>query len=647
MVLQRDLKVVIWGWADSGEHVRVDFRGMKATTRADSTGRWATTLGPFPAGGPYELLIVGKNKIAVHDVLIGDVWLASGQSNMEFTLGRGPEDYMVGVENAEQEIADTAYPQLRLFKVHRAVRFSPTDDLEPASWVTSTPQAATCFSAVAYLFGREIHKRYHIPVGLIETSWGGTVAEAWVSAAGLKSLPEFGSDIRGVQQADDALVHAEHDQYQKLKADWDKQHSAEDRGSRDSRALWADPALETAAWPTSSEPQSKPDERLKGFDGVVWYRREVTIPAQMAGEGARVHLSVAGKTDTTYFNGREVGHTEGWEKPRNYLVPTDAIRVGRNVIAVRMTGEGGYVGMFDSDNPDQLYLEVGGTSVTLSGSWAYQPGTEVADHPVQSELSKLIDEPNRATVLFNGMISPLLPFRIKGVLWYQGESNVRRPVEYRNLFPALIEDWRRKWGYEVPFLFVQLAGFGPNKPDPAEYPRAELREAQSMTLALPRTGMATAIDIGEELDIHPKNKQDVAHRLFLAAANVAYGEKIVDSGPTYESMRMENDRIRIKFSNLGSGLLVRDKYGYGRGFEIAGADGKFRWAQARQDGQDIVVFSAALAAPVAVRYDWTNTPDGNIYNREGIPAIPFRTDAPALSAVAPCCDSIRAEAVRR
>jgi sialate O-acetylesterase len=235
---------------------------------------------------------------------------------------------------------------------------------------------------------------------------------------------------------------------------------------------------------------------------------------------------------------------------------------------------------------------------------------------------------NPPTVLFNGMVHPLMPFKIKGVIWYQGEANAEeRSAQYRTLFPALIKDWRRHWGYEVPFLYVQLAGFGPDKSEPAEYPWADLREAQSMTLSLPHTGMATAIDIGDEADIHPKNKQGVAHRLALAAAKVVYGENIVYCGPMYQSMQIEGDRIRVHFSNLGSGLLIKDKYGYARAFEIAGVDGKFVWAKALQDGQDIVVFNEAIKQPVAVRYDWSNSPDGNLYNREGLPAIPFRTDS--------------------
>jgi sialate O-acetylesterase len=243
-------------------------------------------------------------------------------------------------------------------------------------------------------------------------------------------------------------------------------------------------------------------------------------------------------------------------------------------------------------------------------------------------ISRLTNDPNRPTVLFNGMIDPLIHFRIKGVIWYQGEANAMddRSTQYRRLFPALIEDWRSHWGYAVPFLFVQLAGYGHNKAEPAEYPWADLREAQSMTLSLPATGMATAIDIGDENDIHPKDKQDVAHRLVLAAVKAVYGDNIVYSGPTYQSMQIEGNRIRIKFSNIGSGLLIKDKYGYGRGFEIAAGDGKFRWAQAQKEGNDIVVCNDAVPQPVAVRYDWSNTPDGNVYNKEGLPALPFRTD---------------------
>jgi len=629
MVLQRDEPIMLWGWGDPGEAVRVEFQGRHVKVKTDSKGRWKLSLGSFSAGGPYNIVISGKNRIVLRDVLVGDVWLASGQSNMEFPLSRSPTGYMAGVVNAEQEIVDTDYPQLRLFKVQHAVRFRPASDVEADTWAASTAQTAGQFSAVAYLFGRELHKRYHIPVGLIQTSWGGTVAEAWVSPEGLKSLPEFGKDIDTVAHADESSVKIEHDRYMQLKAQWIQQHADEGRGERDGRAVWADPAFDSSAWPTVREPQSKPAEALKGFDGVVWFRRDIEIPCNTTGRTVWVNLFVTGKTDTTYFNGKEIGHAEGWGKPRSYAVPPELIKAGRNVVTVRLTGANGYVGMFDSDNPDKLNLQIGSTRIPLAGQWSYQPDIDLAGYPTPSTLSELLDDPNRATVLFNGMIEPLVQFRIRGVIWYQGESNARdnRAEQYRKLFPALIEDWRRQWGYDVHFLFVQLAGFGHNKRDPAEYPWAVLREAQSMTLALPKTGMASAIDVGDENDIHPRDKQTVAHRLVLSAAKLVYGENIISSGPIYQSMQVEANRVRIKFSNIGSGLMVKDPYGYIRGFQVAGPDGKFHWAEARQDGQDVLLFSDAVSQPAAVRYDWSNTPDGNLFNQEGLPALPFRTDA--------------------
>jgi sialate O-acetylesterase len=444
MVLQRDAKIRLWGWADPGETIRIDFQSETNRARADREGKWSASVGPYVAGGPYDMVVAGKNVLVLHDILIGDVWLASGQSNMGYPLKGGSDR----INNAEEEIRKADYPRIRLFVVRNEAATRPRADVSSDGWHAVTPQSVSGFSAVAYFFGRELHNRYHVPIGLIQSTWGGTVAETWMSADALQRFPEF----------------------------------------RDS------------------------------------------------------------------------------------------------------------IGALDSAMP-----------------------------PSQ----------NSPTILFNAMISPLAPFRIRGTIWYQGESNAgntgspdNRPVQYRILFPTLIEDWRRLWGYDFPFLFVQLPGYGANQPEPADYPWAQLREAQAGALILPNTAMATTIDLGDEENLHPRNKQDFAQRLALAAEALVYGERVVASGPMYQAMQIEAGRIRIHYSGCGSGLLIKDKYGYVRGFAIAGADGLFRWAQARQDGEDVLVFSEAVPQPVAVRYDWSNTPDGNVFNKEGLPAAPFRTDGP-------------------
>ena len=584
-----------------------------------------TVVGPFAAGGPYEMTVNGNNRLSIHNILIGDVWLASGQSNMEFPLKHDEKENFGGVLNAAREIAGASFPQIRLFKVHHKIAVKPQADVEADTWTAVTPETVGSFSAVAYLFGRELHQRYQVPIGLIESNWGGTVAEAWISEGSLKKFPEFDQDVASLKQIDEKSAAAEYQQYLKRKASWDQQHTTEDRGRVDGHDIWAAADLDTRAWPSLVEPQTKAEEALKGFDGAVWFRKEVELPATDAGKDLIIHLANAYWSDTTFFNGAMVGETLQPEN-RDYLVPGKLVKAGRNVIAVRIEGSDGFVGIY-SDDAAALNVEMAGQVISLAGAWSYQPGPDLAALPEPSAFAKLQSAPT-AMALFNGMIAPLAPYRIKGAIWYQGESNADRPTQYRTLFPALIQDWRLQWGYDVPFLFVQLAGFQPNKPEPADYKWAELREAQGMALSLPNTGMATAVDIGDEKDIHPRDKQDVAHRLALAAARVVYGENVVNSGPVYQSMQIEGNQIRIKFSDPGSRLLIKDKYGYGRGFEIAAADGKFVWAQARQDGQDILVFNDQVRGPTAVRYDWSNTPDGNIFNKEGLPALPFRTDSP-------------------
>jgi len=628
MVLQRDSKLSLWGWVDSGENVTVQFHGQRVTTKPDKHGRWSTTMGPFTAGGPYEMLIKGKNTIELKNVMVGDVWLASGQSNMEFTLGPSIEDDTPGVLNAEHEAAGAKFPSIRLFRVHHQFALTPKEDVETEGWSEVTPKSVGNFSAVGYFFGRELHRRYHVPIGIIESSWGGTVAEAWVGESALKNFPEFQDSIRSLKQIDEKSAAEDYSRYVSLKSTWEQQNATVDRGRVDGHDIWAATDFNASSWPTIMEPQVKAEEAFKGFDGVIWFRKEIDVSAKGAGKDLNLHLTHAYESDTTFFNGTQIGETHGGDKPKDYLVPGNLVKSGRNVITVRLTGKNGFVGFF-SDNARDFNAESAGQVIPLAGPWSYQPGPELAGLPKQSAFAKFHSDPNTATLLFNGMVAPLAHFKIKGVIWYQGESNAidHRSAQYRSLFPTLIEDWRKQWGYPFPFLFVQLAGWPPmsNGAEPGDSPFAELREAQSMALALPGTGMATAVDQPED---HPRDKQTVAHRLALVAAKVVYGENIVATGPTYQSMEVESGRIRIRYSNLGSGLTIRDKYGYARGFEIAAANGKFVWAQARQDGTDILVFNESIPHPVSVRYDWSDTPDGNLYNVEGLPATPFRTDAP-------------------
>jgi sialate O-acetylesterase len=630
MVLQRDEVIAVWGWGDPAERVSIALQGRNYVTYTDKAGRWSVALGPLAAGGPYEMTVQGHNVIALHNILVGDVWLASGQSNMEFAL----ED----LKNPYRETRRANFPQIRLFVVGHEAAVRPKEDVASGGWQSAIPESVAKFSAVAYLFGKELHERYHVPIGLIESSWGGTTAETWMSESALKPFPHFDSAIQSLRHID-GRIEANYERYVSAVTAWYQQHGREDRGQSLGRAVWADPDFDASHWPTMSEP--RPDaawgKDFARFSGIAWFRREINVPPEQAGKNLLLHLGKMEQDDTTYFNGEKVGETQGDDYLRDYPVPGKSVRAGRNVIAIRLAGitdpRDPSLGMAGPEKAMNVELE--GTTLALSGLWSYQLGPEVKDFPV-TDAATLAAHPSPTapqyapSVLFNGMIHPLTHFRIKGVIWYQGESNAEenRSAEYRQLFPALIKDWRTRWGYGVPFLFVQLAGYGPNQPEPAEYSWADLREAQTMALSLPHTGMATAIDLGDEEDLHPKNKQPLAHRLALTAFNVAYGERMVYSGPTYQSMQIERKEIRIKFSNVGSGLLVRDKYGYVRGFAITGADGKFVWAQARLDGDDVVVFNPAIEAPVAVRYDWSNTPDGNLFNREGLPSVPFRTDYP-------------------
>jgi sialate O-acetylesterase len=500
--------------------------------------------------------------------------------------------------------------------------YHPEPEVTSNGWQVCSPATVAQFSAVAYFFGRNLLQRYQVPVGLICSSWGGTSAEAWTSAEGLRSLPEFSARVTDLAQRTTRLTDDNQAFHQRQQA---ALYSPKlDKGYPPGGKAWSAPDFDARAWPEMTLPshwETTPD--LKDYDGVVWFRKEIDLPATAASQPLTLSLGKIDDTDSTWFNGVKVGSTNAYDKDRRYVVPAALVRAGRNVVAVRVVDLGGNGGIWGE--PAALSLTSAGLTLPLAGSWRYQVGFDSKDWPV----SPFPGGPqNMPTALFNGMIAPLIPFSLKGVIWYQGESNTGRAEQYRTLFPALITDWRKHWGApELPFLFVQLANFLPAVPEPRPSSWAELREAQAQALVLPRTGMATAIDIGEPDDIHPHNKQEVGRRLALAARHVAYGEKtLVYSGPTYVGMAVKGAAARLKFKHVGGGLVAQSGKPL-QGFAVAGADQKFHWAVAQVVDNEVVVQSEKVPAPVAVRYNWADNPNGNLYNKDGLPAVPFRTDS--------------------
>jgi sialate O-acetylesterase len=377
-----------------------------------------------------------------------------------------------------------------------------------------------------------------------------------------------------------------------------------------------------AEWQKMDLPQLWENAGLNELDGIVWFMKEITLTQEDAAKSMVLRLGPVDDSDHTYVNGSLVGSTEGkYDKIREYEVKPEVLKTGKNIICVRVTDIGGGGGLWGK--AEELFYKSGeNKAVTLAGEWSYQIGSK------QIPTLETVGPNSYPTLLFNAMIHPLIPFTIKGAIWYQGESNARRAYQYREIFPAMITDWRKNWGQgDFPFLFVQLANFMKAKDEPGESSWAELREAQMMTLSLPNTGMAVIIDIGKADDIHPRNKQDVGFRLARNALKIAYQQDVVYSGPLYQSFKIEDDKIRINFTNTGSGLAVKDRYGYLKGFSIAGKDKKFVWAKAQIEGNEVIVHNTAVQNPVAVRYGWADNPDDvNLYNREGFPASPFRTD---------------------
>lgn len=597
LVLQREKPVRIWGWAAPGENVTVTFATQQKSGQADLQGRWEVKLNPMTAGGPYEMLIAGTNTLTVDNILVGEVWFAAGQSNMEMTMGWSPS------KRNSEEIAKADWPQIREFTVQPGSDIMTHNDA-PGSWITCSPNTVANFSAAAYFFARELHQQLQVPVGIIRGTWGGTGIESWISRDAMLSEPVLKGALDSYDR-DAATVRRTPRELKLDDSDWMKPEYDDSTWQNITLPLFWDYAL----YP------------IEYNEGIIWARRTVVIPETWSEKRVKIALAVD-DYETTYFNGQQVGHSSTFsQQTRTYEIPAELVKAGKASIAVRAI-KGGWGGIIGEEDKMQLTLADDPTQrLPLAGVWKYKP----------AELGKSVVSPRMPTVLYNAIVNPFIPCTIRGAIWYQGEANAYESTafNYRQMLATLIRNWRSKWGEgNFPFYFVQLPNFRAQSDDPNQDGFwAVLRESQAATLAVPNTGMAVTIDIGEADNIHPGDKWDVGKRLALLALEKTYRQKIHGQSPLFEGMKVEGNKIRVEFKNANGGLVTKDNTPV-KGFVIAGADGKFVWADAVIDGSTVIVSSDKVQHPVAVRYAWGENPVCNLYNKENLPAGPFRAGQP-------------------
>jgi sialate O-acetylesterase len=627
MVLQCDLPVPVWGTAAPGTPVTVTFGGQTVMTVADQKSRWRLSLAPLTAsakGGELTVSSPSSSRLTCRDVLIGEVWLCSGQSNMEWPVASAMD--------GSQEVAAADFPHIRLLAVPKRLAEQPQD--KPAAdvaWLKCAPENIVNpaggynggFSAVAYFFGRELHRRLGVPVGLINASWGGTPAEGWTSREALTAEPA----VRDLWEN----YTRELPSFAQRRAKWQNElRSLEERtADTANRGLpFAAANHDDAAWQEMEQPGTWQSKGLD-FSGIFWFRKKVRVPDAWKGRDLRLAIGATDKSDVTYFNGEQVGgvtmreREDAWSFRRAYTIPGRLVTAGDNVIAVRVHSDkydGGMIGPAEA-----MHLSCPSSadtgSIPLTGTWRY--AIEANYGKINLPLQPLgPDNPGSPTLLFNGMIAPLSGFAMRGVIWYQGESNVGRAAQYGPLFQTLIRDWRQQWQSPLAFHFVQLANLGAPVEVTAESPWAELREAQSLALALPGTGMAAAIDLGEDFNIHPQNKQEVGHRLALCALHDTYGQKNIQaSGPRFHQAKREGNSIRVFFNDTAAGLACRGNIL--KGFSVAGSDNAFAKAQGYTDGSAVLLEKLPVSDPVYIRYGWADNPICNLYNSANLPTVPF------------------------
>jgi sialate O-acetylesterase len=607
MVLQRDRPLNIWGHATPGQTLTVELGGHKASTRVAADGRWRVQLAALPAGGPHHLRVSGDQTIELSDVLIGDVWLLGGQSNMEFTLGAS--------DTGPEEVASPQDPQLRQLRVPLRASVRPEAEIAPAPWVVAEPGKVGDFSAVGYHFARQMQAVQGVPIGLIDTAWGGSMLETWVRRDVALKDPDLAPAVRALPADVGTLAAALRKRVHDRVAAW--QHGLPLDGVDASR--WSAAADIDGDWPVLQAPQLWEEQGLAELDGVVWLRKRVQLSAAQAAGAAQLHLAKVDDCDEVWVNGQRVGGQCGYTLPRQYGLPAGLLRPGANWIAVRVTDTGGGGGIYGDGAA--LRLDTAAGAVSLTGPWrARIEQVKVSEQPSANDAP---------TLAHNGLIAPLQGLSVRGVLWYQGETNAGRAAAYAGGFKRLIQDWRGQFGDpDMPFLFVQLASFLPladNRPGAGGW--AELRASQAAALALPHTGMATAIDVGNADDIHPRNKRTVGQRLAGLALHELGLRAAPASGPRLLGHEVQGGELSLRFGATAGGLHTAHAGEPPRGFLLAGADRRWVPAQARLDGDRVVLQSPAVPAPVAARYAWVDNPsEANVIGGDGLPLTPLRTD---------------------
>lgn len=588
MVLQRDTELKIWGWAGQNERVTVCFQGKYYDAEPDEDGKWFVMLPPQKAGGPFIMEI---NEITIRDILIGDVWLCSGQSNQETPINRLIDRF--------PEINVSNNHMIRHYKVptQNSVEELKNEIAGNAQWHSATASDVLNWTALAYFFAQESYAYNKVPVGMLVSSLGGSAIESWISQEHLKEFPRLVLDKAALEG---------------LKI------AKKDKGM----GQWNRSDFDDSDWQTMQVPGKW---RANGINskGGVWHRKTFDLPASMDRKYAKLYLGTLVDSDSVFVNGHFVGATSYMYPPRKYDIPAGVLRQGENHITVKLTSLSGN-GEFVADKPYKIV--VSGMDIDLTGVWKYKAGKDLNEAKQYTERLKNLK--TAGSGLYNGMIHPIRDYKVSGVIWYQGESNSGRSKEYAPLLQSLITNWRERWDMpEMPFLLVQLPNFMSKSKQPSKSEWAEIREAQlKIVREIPYTALAVTYDVGEWNDIHPLNKKDVAHRLFLGARKLLYGEKIISSGPVYKDMKVDGNKIILTFTETGGGLTSKDKLL--KHFAIAGEDRKFVWGDAVIKGNKVVVSSPEVKNPVAVRYAWANNPEeANLCNKEGLLASPFRTDS--------------------